>query len=298
MLNEALCGDRLAAFFPMVDRKHVKSISSGAFAATRLSYESASSTKSEPSPPDDAFGLCLSLRRLRTELSLDGHWSESSTSKDEAKILDFQSEIILRFHDSFDFLFFYMPRHALREVAELQGIRSLDFNVALGKSITDPVIAHLGASLLPTLDNPQEACDLFVSYVAMALQMHFVQNYLGGSQGVRPRRSGLTARQLRIAKHMMQQNLAANVPLQDIAQACGLSRSHFARAFAISAGQPPHQWLLEQRIGLACQLLSDGERSIGEVAIRCGFADQSHFTRVFSAKVGQSPARWRRTRRR
>jgi AraC family transcriptional regulator len=297
MLNEALYGDRLAAFFPMVDRKDVKSISSGAFAATRLSCESVTSTRSEPSLPDDAFGLCLSLRRLSTEHSLDGLWSQSSTSKDEAKILDFQSEIIVRFHDSFDFLFFYMPRHALREVAELQGIRGLGFDVVPGKSMIDPVIAHLGASLLPALDNPHEANELFVSHVAMALQIHFVQNYLGGSQGARPYRSGLTARQLRIAKHMMQQNLTANVSLHDIARECGLSRSHFARAFSISTGQPPHQWLMEQRVGLARQLLGNTGLSIGEIAVRCGFADQSHFTRVFSARTGMSPGRWRRGRK-
>jgi AraC family transcriptional regulator len=297
MLNQALYGDRLAAFFPMVDRRDVKSISSGGFAATRLSCQSITSTKSEPSLPDDAFGLCLSLRRLRTELSLDGRWSESSTSQDETKILDFQSEIILRFHDPFDFLFVYMPRHALREVAELQGIRGLGFDVAPRKSMIDPVIAHLGASLLPTLDNPDEANELFVSHVAMALQVHFVRNYLGGSQGARPYRSGLTARQLRMAKHMMQQNLAANIALHDIARECGLSRSHFARAFAVSTGQPPHQWLMAQRVGLARQLLGGTELSIGEIAMRCGFADQSHFTRVFSARAGMSPGRWRRTRK-
>jgi AraC family transcriptional regulator len=95
---------------------------------------------------------------------------------------------------------------------------------------------------------------------------------------------------------MMQEDLAGNIPLQAIARACGLSRSHFARAFAISAGQPPHRWLLEQRVSLARQLLGDCELSVGEIAMRCGFADQSHFTRVFSSRTGLSPGRWRRAR--
>jgi AraC family transcriptional regulator len=96
---------------------------------------------------------------------------------------------------------------------------------------------------------------------------------------------------------MMQEDLTGHVPLDAIARECGISRSHFARAFAISAGRPPHQWLLDQRVNLARQLLGDSELSIGEIAVRCGFADQSHFTRVFAAKVGLTPGRWRRIRK-
>jgi AraC family transcriptional regulator len=78
----------------------------------------------------------------------------------------------------------------------------------------------------------------------------------------------------------------------------GFQEGHFARAFAINVGRPPHQWLLDQRVNLARQLLGHSELSISEIAVRCGFADQSHFTRVFSAKVGLTPGRWRRIRTR
>jgi AraC family transcriptional regulator len=86
------------------------------------------------------------------------------------------------------------------------------------------------------------------------------------------------------------------VSLNAIARECGLSPSHFTRAFAISVGQPPHQWLLEQRVDLARQLLSESALPLADIAIQCGFADQSHFTRVFSARAGVSPGRWRRVR--
>jgi AraC-like DNA-binding protein len=82
-----------------------------------------------------------------------------------------------------------------------------------------------------------------------------------------------------------------------IAQECGLSASHFARAFAISVGTPPHQWLLDQRVDLARQLLGESALPIAEIAIQCGFSDQSHFTRVFAAKTGMPPGRWRRVRK-
>ena len=82
--------------------------------------------------------------------------------------------------------------------------------------------------------------------------------------------------------------------MRQIASEFGLSVSHFSRAFRISTGQPPHQWLLRQRVEAAKQLMTVRDLALAEIAISAGFANQSHFTRVFSAVVGVSPAAWRR----
>jgi AraC family transcriptional regulator len=78
-----------------------------------------------------------------------------------------------------------------------------------------------------------------------------------------------------------------------IAQECGMSPTHFARAFKQSVGLPPHQWLLLRRVDVAKSLLQLGTMSTAEIALETGFADQSHFTRVFSRLVGASPQAWR-----
>jgi len=83
--------------------------------------------------------------------------------------------------------------------------------------------------------------------------------------------------------------LGGKISLQAVAGELGLSVSHFSRAFRISTGLPPHQWLLHQRVRAAQQLMSVHERSLSDIAISAGFANQSHFTRVFSAIVGASP---------
>jgi hypothetical protein len=53
------------------------------------------------------------------------------------------------------------------------------------------VIVHLGAALLPALDRPHETNDLFIGNIALALQAHFLQTYLGRLQATRACRSGL-----------------------------------------------------------------------------------------------------------
>jgi AraC-like DNA-binding protein len=82
--------------------------------------------------------------------------------------------------------------------------------------------------------------------------------------------------------------------LQQIAAEFDLSVSHFSRAFRVSTGLPPHQWLLRQRVETAKQLMTVRDLPLSEIAISAGFANQSHLTKVFSAQVGVSPALWRR----
>jgi len=109
---------------------------------------------------------------------------------------------------------------------------------------------------------------------------------------------GLAPWQARRAQELMNANLDGKLPLRQLAEQCGLSTRHFARAFRQSTGVPPHRWLLGRRVERAKDLMRDPALSLAEVALACGFADQSHFTRMFTTVVGVSPGVWRRTRSR
>jgi AraC-like DNA-binding protein len=108
---------------------------------------------------------------------------------------------------------------------------------------------------------------------------------------------GLAPWQVDLAQELLLRDISADIPCAELAGRCGLSRSYFARAFAISLGTPPHRWLVRQRIGRAMAMLESTDDSLSLIALACGFADQSHFTRMFRAAVGSSPAAWRRRRR-
>ena len=115
--------------------------------------------------------------------------------------------------------------------------------------------------------------------------------------GPKPVARGLAAWQLNLTLQLLLGDLASDFPLALLASQCGLSRSHFSKAFKISMGLPPHRWLMRHRIARAQAALARSDESIAEIAVSCGFADQSHLTRVFHAVVGASPAAWRRRRR-
>lgn len=107
-------------------------------------------------------------------------------------------------------------------------------------------------------------------------------------------RGGLAPWQIERAKETMMSDLETTPTLHCIAAACGLSASHFSRAFRRSVGIPPLAWLSEQRIATAKRLIDTTDTVLADIAITCGFADQSHFTRVFSRVMGVSPGVWRR----
>jgi AraC family transcriptional regulator len=299
MAFESAYGDQITKLFPMLQGPRpgiVRSLDRPTFSATRVSYDGPVGDRTEPIPIEEAFSLILRLKHQRADLWLDGRASVKNPNEGETSVYDLRSEIMVHFKESFDFLYLYIPRRTLAEVADQEGAGA-NFDVPSGRSFADPIIAHLGESLLPALENPCQANDLYVGHVAMALQTHFLNHYVTNATPLRRYRSGLSARQLRIAKQAISQNLGGGMSLNAVARECGLSPSHFARAFAVSVGQPPHQWLLDQRVDLARQLLGESPLPLADIAVQCGFADQSHFTRVFSGRTGLSPGRWRRVRK-
>ena len=93
---------------------------------------------------------------------------------------------------------------------------------------------------------------------------------------------------------MIRENLDGKVRLSELARECGLSVSHFTRAFRKSFGMSPYRWLLERRIDQAKVLLVTGDLPMANIAMQSGFSDQAAFTRAFRRIVGDSPGRWKR----
>jgi AraC family transcriptional regulator len=159
---------------------------------------------------------------------------------------------------------------------------------------SDPVVHHLGICLHTARSRPLEMSSVCADHIASALAAYLKQAHNVVSLPPPAARGGLAPWQLRRAKEMLISRLGEPISLAELARACKLSPSHFARAFRHATGQPPHRWLMEQRIEKAKQLLVDTTLSLAQIALTCGFADQSHFTRVFAQLAQSSPGQWRR----
>ena len=109
-----------------------------------------------------------------------------------------------------------------------------------------------------------------------------------------PAQGGLSPTRERRAKELLASQLDENMSVAEVATACGLSRTHFTRAFRQTTGTTPHQWVQQYKVEQVKRMLSFTGLPIAEVAAACGFADQSHLTRTFRQRVGLTPAAWRR----
>jgi len=188
-----------------------------------------------------------------------------------------------------------VPRQALNVMAEEANVAHIDelrFDPCVG--VADDIVRQISAAMLPALRSPEQVSRLFVDHVALAFTAHVAHAYGGMPNGPRLVKGGLAPWQERRAQEMLAADLAGDIPLAEIAEACGLSVSHFSRAFRKSTGLAPHAWLLQARVEHAMTLLRQRRQSLSEIALACGFVDQSHFTRVFVQRVGLTPGSWQR----
>ena len=102
-------------------------------------------------------------------------------------------------------------------------------------------------------------------------------------------RGGLPHYKLRQVLALIDDNLASGVSARQMANLVELGPCHFTRAFKVSTGLSPHQYVLRRRIERALDQLKQSKVSLADLAYKLGFSSQGHFTTVFHKIVGVAP---------
>ncbi|MBN9220636.1 MAG: helix-turn-helix transcriptional regulator [Mesorhizobium sp.] len=244
--------------------------------------------------PEPGFAVIVYLSSIaKMEGWIDGrHVNYPEVSPGDVVLLDLEASPIAHLHQPVEFLRLQISRRTLDDIAYDFGERPPgDLRTVLG-GVHDPILYGLSSALEAKAVHYGSNDQLFADQVALAFHAHIIRAYAHGRTPAKIV-GGLAPWQMQQAREMMLANLGGDVAIADIAHACGLSVSYFARAFRQSMGVPPYKWLMSERIRKAKTLLGQSRLGISEVALACGFVDQSHLTRVFRATVGQTPHRWR-----
>ncbi len=232
----------------------------------------------------------------RRRILQGNHASTHDFDTGSVYIRDFTDDYRADLHGGFDFVLIELSRAFIERINDENGgprVSSLLPRAGQG----DPVLAHMSHVLTSVLAQPEQQGGLFVEHLSLALGAHLLSHYgAGATSGFTESGGGrVLSRKLEArAKDMLLSSLRADTSIADIAEACNLSRSYFIKAFRQTVGTTPHRWLLEQRVQKAQDLLRMPGRSITDIALLCGFADQAHLTRVFTSVVGLSPGAWRK----
>jgi len=250
-------------------------------------------------PPEEAFAFHVPLSvPYFSNLWTAGRRREVPDFRlGDAQLIDLSERPVVSLDIPFDSIRFYITQVALDEMANEAGIRRVKGLYAPNFGGRDLVMFGLAQALAGAMEQLGDGTATFSDCIALAFFAHIVRAYGSVPIGGPNARGGLAAWQLQRARDFINVNLAHDPSIAEIAHECGLSSGYFARAFKLSTGVPPYQWVTKMRVERAKELLKDPRCELADIAQLCGFVDQSHFTRVFSRSEGYSPGRWRRLHR-
>jgi len=142
----------------------------------------------------------------------------------------------------------------------------------------------------------QAAYDRFLATLGRVLRHAGIRSSVGARRPV----AGPTAPDARSAdpvvgrvQTFVDEHLAADLTVVELAEAAELSPSTLARRFKDAMGTTPWRYVLQRRIDKAKRLLVTTDRSLAAIAFDTGFYDQPHFTRAFKRLEGQPPGAYR-----
>ncbi len=92
----------------------------------------------------------------------------------------------------------------------------------------------------------------------------------------------------------MRKNLHENITLQELADLVHLEKSYLTRQFKKSMGKTPIKALIEMRMEKACDLITNTQIKINDIAQMCGYNTTSFFIAEYRKKYGFTPEAHRR----
>lgn len=159
--------------------------------------------------------------------------------------------------------------------------------------IRDPQIEAIGLMLLSELQQKNSGSKLYIESLANVLAVHLLRQYAAAKTSLPLYEGGLPQRQVLHVLEYINDHLNQEIKLADLAALLGMSQFHFSHQFKQAIGTTPYQYLLQQRIERAKQLLKQTDQSILDIALSCGFNSHSHLTKQFRQLTGMTPKTYR-----
>jgi AraC-like DNA-binding protein len=99
----------------------------------------------------------------------------------------------------------------------------------------------------------------------------------------------LIAKEISPFKNTVENNIASNLKIEEIAFLCNMSLSTFKRHFMVAYHEPPGKWFQDKRLQKAKEFLQKGNLKPSEIYLAVGYNNLSNFSIAFKKKFGISP---------
>jgi AraC family transcriptional regulator len=157
----------------------------------------------------------------------------------------------------------------------------------------DPFIRALANDLLRELHSGTRPTPAYLEPLGAVLSVHLARHYGAPAPESDSGPCGLPPHRLMRVQAFVREHLSEVLHVELLAAQVQMSQYHFARMFKQATGQPPHLYVVMQRVSHAKALLRDTDLPLLEVADQSGFRTQGHFTGVFRRYAGVTPRTFR-----
>ena len=154
-------------------------------------------------------------------------------------------------------------------------------------------IEAIGRMLLAEVQQEATGSRLYLDSLANILAVNLLRQHAISKPQLPIYEGGLPHRQLQMVLDYIDAHLDSDITLVILARLLDMSQFHFSRLFKQSIGLSPHQYLLQQRVERAKQLLKQTDRLILDIALDCGFNSHSHLSKQFRQFTGMTPKAYR-----
>lgn len=183
----------------------------------------------------------------------------------------------------------YLPPAVVDEAARELGFASKPF---LGRpshatAYSDQVLRTASMTLLQALRGG--APSLYADSMCYWLAVHLLTTRNGRNSQSDIATASMRDRRLTKVLDFMEHHHGEDITLDRLAVEATISKFHFVRLFREATGMTPHQWLIRRRLETGRQLVLDGDLSMTEIALRCGFKRANHFTSAYKKRFGLPP---------
>jgi AraC family transcriptional regulator len=177
----------------------------------------------------------------------------------------------------------------LARAAEQVGLDPKRIELRNRFQVRDTQLENIGWALKEELECGNPCGAIYLDSLALTVALRLLCCHSSTAVEMRRPNKRLSDRRLRQVFDYIEDNLAANISLDDLAAVIGMSASHFKVLFREATALSPHQYLIRRRLERARHLLGNDQLSIGQVALETGFAHQSHLARHMHRVLGVSP---------
>lgn len=224
----------------------------------------------------------------------DGRWTRTSCASGVFSLLSNQADSHWHWTEGIVVSHVYLDNPMLcRLASEMEG-RGVD-EVRLHDVLSgaDPLVTHLARLLREEAATGRAGCSLYAEALSIQLGVHLLRHYATCRYREPPAGDRLSPAQVRRLQAYVDDHLADDIRLDDLAQALGVGVCRMTRLLRATFHTTAYRYVVDRRVERVRQLVRLGDLPLKAVAAATGFSDQAHMTRTVRARLGVTPGQLR-----